>query len=94
MFIGRRADGSIYGAWSVPQPDDADHPGQEEVADDLPELVAFQRAQTARLLGQSGVAALAARQRSAALEELDAAISALPAAQRAVFLQLRQLLKE
>jgi hypothetical protein len=36
MFIGRRADNSIYGAWSVRQ-----WPEQEELADDNPELVAF-----------------------------------------------------
>jgi hypothetical protein len=36
LFIGRRADNSIYGAWSVRQ-----WPGQEELAADNPELVAF-----------------------------------------------------
>lgn len=41
MFIGRRADRSIYGCWSVRQPDDADHPGQEELANNDPELLAF-----------------------------------------------------
>ena len=41
MFIGRRKDGSIYGSWTERQPDDADHPGQEEVADDDKELIAF-----------------------------------------------------
>ena len=42
MFIGRRiADGSIYGCWTTRQPDDADHPGQEEVADNHPDLLAF-----------------------------------------------------
>lgn len=94
MFIGRRPDGSIYGTWTSRQADDAAHPGQEEVADDLPELVAFARAQTARLAGQSSVAALVARQRASALEDLDGAIAALPANQRAVFVQFRQLLKE
>lgn len=41
MFIGRRADGSIYGTWTVGQPQDADHPNIEEVPDDHPEVVAF-----------------------------------------------------
>ena len=41
MFIGRRPDGTIYGAWTMRQPDDADHPGVEEVVNDHPDLVAF-----------------------------------------------------
>ncbi len=41
MWIGRRPDTTIYGAWRVRQQDDADHPGQEEVADDHPDVVAF-----------------------------------------------------
>lgn len=41
MWIGRKA-GVIYGAWTSRQADDADHPGQEEVADNHPDLVAFQ----------------------------------------------------
>lgn len=41
MFIGRKQDGTIYGSWTVRQPDDADHPLQEEVSDDHPDLVAF-----------------------------------------------------
>jgi hypothetical protein len=36
MFIDRRPDRSIYGAWSVRQ-----WQGQEELADNDPELVAF-----------------------------------------------------
>lgn len=36
MFIGRRGDNSIYGCWTVRQ-----HDGQEELADDHPEVVAF-----------------------------------------------------
>jgi hypothetical protein len=41
MFIGRRLDNSIYGAWSTRQHDDADHPRMEEVPDTHPDLVAF-----------------------------------------------------
>ena len=41
MFIGRRVDGSIYGAWTCRQPDDADHPGMEELPDNHPDVVAF-----------------------------------------------------
>lgn len=41
MFIGRKPDGTIYGAWTSKQPNDKDHPGIEEVADDHPDLVAF-----------------------------------------------------
>lgn len=43
MFIGRRPDGSIYGAWSVRQQQDADHPGIEEVADNDPGVTAFMK---------------------------------------------------
>jgi len=41
MFIGRRPDGTIYGSWTCRQPQDTDHLGMEEVADDHPDLVAF-----------------------------------------------------
>ena len=41
MFVGRRPDGSIYGTWTSRQPDDADHPGMEELLDDHPDVVAF-----------------------------------------------------
>jgi len=41
MFVGRRPDGTIYGTWTCQQPQDADHAGIEEVADDHPDLVAF-----------------------------------------------------
>ena len=41
MFVGRRPDGSIYGTWTCRQPDDADHPGMEELPDDHPDVVAF-----------------------------------------------------
>jgi predicted RNA-binding protein associated with RNAse of E/G family len=36
MFVGRRLDGTIYGLWTVRQWD-----GQEELADNSPEVVAF-----------------------------------------------------
>jgi hypothetical protein len=36
MFIGRRADNSIYGSWTVRQ-----WPNQEELPADDPELIAF-----------------------------------------------------
>lgn len=41
MWIGRKPDSSIYGAWSSKPAQDADHQGVEEVADAHPELVAF-----------------------------------------------------
>jgi len=41
MFVGRRPDGSIYGTWTSRQPDDADHPGMEELPDNHPDVVAF-----------------------------------------------------
>jgi len=41
MFIGRRLGNSLYGCWTTRQPDDADHPRQEEVPDDHPDLLAF-----------------------------------------------------
>lgn len=57
MFIGRRIDNSIYGCWTSRQPDDADHPRQEEVADDHPDLLAFYAAQAAALLPSPRVVA-------------------------------------
>lgn len=36
MFVGRRIDGSIFGAWTVRQ-----FEGQEELPDNAPELVSF-----------------------------------------------------
>lgn len=41
MWIGRRLDTTVYGAWSTRQPDDADHPRQEEVTDSHPDLLSF-----------------------------------------------------
>lgn len=41
MYIGRKPDGSVYAAWTMKQPNDADHQGMEEVADDHPDLLAF-----------------------------------------------------
>ena len=40
MFVGRK-NGVIYGAWSIPQPNDADHAGILELPDDHPDVVAF-----------------------------------------------------
>jgi hypothetical protein len=41
MFIGRREDGSIYGAWTCKQADDDEHSRIEELPDDHPEVIAF-----------------------------------------------------
>ena len=41
MFIGRRLDGTIYGAWSQLQAHDSDHQGIEEVEDTNTEYVVF-----------------------------------------------------
>ena len=41
MFIGRNLDGTIYGAWTSKQPQDASHQRVEEVPEDHPDLVAF-----------------------------------------------------
>jgi len=41
MYIGRREDGTIYGAWATKQPDDEFHTGIEEVYNDHPDYVAF-----------------------------------------------------
>jgi hypothetical protein len=41
MFIGRRLDGSVYGAWTQSQPNDEFHNGIEEVPDEHPDYVAF-----------------------------------------------------
>lgn len=75
MFIGRRPDGSIYGYWTVRQADDADHPGQEEVADSHPDLIAFQQTHaTEQVIGSAS--AFDGRQRAQALDDLSRAISA------------------
>lgn len=47
MFVGRKEDGSIYGLWTVRQWD-----GQEELADDNPEVVAFTEDQRRALMAQ------------------------------------------
>jgi hypothetical protein len=41
MFIGRKLDGSVYGAWTQSQPNDEFHTGIEEVPDEHPDYVAF-----------------------------------------------------
>lgn len=41
MYIGRRADGTIYGAWKNKQPLDNFHTNIEEVADDNSEYLTF-----------------------------------------------------
>jgi len=43
MYIGRRQDGTIYGAWTSKQQQDKDHKGMEEVVDDHPDLIEFMR---------------------------------------------------
>ena len=45
-FIGRRNDGTIYGLWSQPQPNDEAHPGIEEVPSTNPELIEFLKPRT------------------------------------------------
>ena len=45
MFVGRRADGSIYGTWTCRQPSDADHYNIEELPDNHPDVAAFVAAQ-------------------------------------------------
>lgn len=40
MFIGRK-NGAIYGAWSIPQPNDEFHQGIVELPDNHPDVVAF-----------------------------------------------------
>ena len=41
MFIGRRPDGTIYGAWTSKQPNDEFHTGIEELSDNHPDVIAF-----------------------------------------------------
>ena len=66
MFVGRRSDSTIYGAWTSEQPQDADHPGMEQLPDEHPEVVAFLTRDTARPKSptlEERVAALEARAR-------------------------------
>lgn len=41
MFVGRNPDGTIYGLWTCPQPDDKNHQNIEELSDDHPDVVTF-----------------------------------------------------
>ena len=59
MWVGRRTTGEIYGMWTSPQPDDADHPGMEELPNDHPDVVAF--VNRPRPVAVDKVAALEAR---------------------------------
>lgn len=54
MFVARRGDNSIYGCWTVRQSE-----GQEELADNDPEIIAF------RTAGDAGRASLAADENAA-----------------------------
>lgn len=47
MFIGRNLDGSIYGTWTSQQREDADHPRLEELPDDHPDVLDFQKTRVA-----------------------------------------------
>lgn len=41
MFVGRNIDGSIYGTWTSPQPNDEFHPRVEELPDTHLDIIAF-----------------------------------------------------
>ena len=41
MYIGKREDGTVYGLWLQPQPNDEFHTGIEKVTDDHPDVLAF-----------------------------------------------------
>lgn len=41
MWIGRRTDGSVYGAWATEQHEDHFHPNIEEVSETHPDYIAF-----------------------------------------------------
>lgn len=43
MFVGYRNDGTVYGMWTCPQPNDADHQNVTELPDDHPDVLAFQQ---------------------------------------------------
>ena len=49
MLIGRRPDGTIYGAFATQQKPDDFHPGLEEVEDTHPEYVAFKNRRVGRV---------------------------------------------
>lgn len=91
MFIGRRPDGTIYGAWTCAQPQDADHPGVEEVADDHPDLVAFLEA--TKLPDLKAEVAGEERTRAAQFEELERKMS-LGAPQAEINRAILDLIKE
>ncbi|MCI0561158.1 MAG: hypothetical protein MN733_21950 [Nitrososphaera sp.] len=41
MWIGRRLDGTVYGAWTVEQKSDNFHPRLENVDDNHPDVLGF-----------------------------------------------------
>lgn len=90
MFIGRRPDGSIYGTWTVRQPDDEFHPGQEEVPDDSPEVLDFLN----RPFLPPSASAMLDRQRDEISDEFDSVIQSLPSSQRKPFNLLKKLIKD
>lgn len=40
MYVGRNLDGSVYGVWSQPQPNDAEHMRIEELPKTHPDVIA------------------------------------------------------
>ena len=42
IFVGRKQNGQIYGAWTSRPTEDVDHRGIEEMLADDPEVIAFQ----------------------------------------------------
>jgi hypothetical protein len=63
MFIGRREDGTIYGLWSVQQWE-----GQEELADDHTDIVAFNTPSPRAEIASKRAAALDALQKEQLLK--------------------------
>lgn len=98
-WLIRHQDGRLFGICTnkpglgnkLPDGTDEVHEFVEEETD---EMRAFNEVQAAKVRGQGGAAAMLARQRSEAVDQLDSAIAALPAVQQPAFRLIQQLLKE
>ena len=47
MFVGKRPDGSVYGAWTCRQPEDEFHPNITELPDDHADVLEFTKRERA-----------------------------------------------
>jgi hypothetical protein len=85
-YVERGSDGNIKGDYANPQLGYA----EEAMPEDAAEFIAYKN----RVPSPNNAAAMLGRQRGQALQDLDAAIAAMPAPQQATFRLIQQLLKD